>query len=76
MVYFGGSALVPFIRFARTRPAVRLASKAQRLPAGTTFAVAAGSVCWAIGEAAGYLMGGGTAEARMAEYELHKEWYA
>jgi hypothetical protein len=38
--------------------------------------VALGSLLWALGEATGYLAGEGNAEARMCEYELHKERYA
>jgi hypothetical protein len=76
LVYFCGSALVPLVRFTRTRPAVTLARSDNRLPRGTLVAVAGGSVLWAIGEAAGYLAGEGHSEARMLEYELHKERYA
>jgi hypothetical protein len=76
LLYFGGSALVPGIRFVRTRPAVTLARRDRTLPAGTLAAIAAGCVLWALGEAVGYLAGEGRSEAAMLEYELHKERYA
>lgn len=75
IAYGAGSLLIPFIRFVRTRPAVSLARQRSHLPRGVLAAVAAGSVLWAIGEAAGYLAGEGRSEARMLEYELHKERY-
>jgi hypothetical protein len=75
-VYFGGSVLVPLIRIVRTRPAVRLAGRGTRLPRGTSAAIALGAVLWAAGEAVGFLAGAGRAEARMLEYEVHKERYA
>jgi hypothetical protein len=58
LVYFGGSALVPFVRFVRTQDAM-----------------ASGCLLWALGEAVGYIAGEGRSEARMLEYELHKERY-
>ena len=76
LVYFGGSVLVPLIRFVRTRTAIVLARGRRDLPTGTLAAVAGGSLLWAFGEALGYLAGEGPSEARMFEYELHKEWYA
>jgi hypothetical protein len=76
LLYFGGSVLIPLIRVVRTQPAVRLAARDSRLPRGTLAAVALGSTLWALGEAVGYLAGAGRAEARMLEYELHKERYA
>ena len=75
LVYCAGSGLVPLIRFVRTRPAIALARGARDLPRGTVAAVAGGSLLWAVGEAMGYLAGEGPSEARMAEYELHKEAY-
>jgi hypothetical protein len=75
-IYFGGSFLVPLIRLVRTRPAAKLARHHRRLPRGTMAAVAVGSTLWALGEAVGYLAGAGKAEARMLEYETHKERYA
>lgn len=75
IVYFGGSVLVPLIRFVRTRDAVTLAGRRRRLPSGTLAAVALGCLVWGVGEAMGYVAGEGRAEARMMEYELHKERY-
>jgi len=75
MVYFGGSVFVPILRFVRTRDAIGRARRAAELPGGTVMAVAGGCALWALGEAAGYLAGEGPAEARMSEYELHKEQY-
>lgn len=76
LVYFGGSVLVPVMRFMRTRGAIARARVAGPLPGGTVAAVAAGSAIWAVGEAMGYLIGEGAAEERMSEYELHKERYS
>ena len=76
LVYFSGSVLVPLIRFVRTRTAASLAGRGRDLPAGTLAAVAGGSLLWGFGEALGYVAGEGRAEARMLEYELHKERYA
>jgi hypothetical protein len=76
LIYIGGSVLVPVIRFVRTRSAFALAGSKRRLPRGTLAAIAGGSILWAFGEAMGYLAGQGGAEARMLEYELHKEQYA
>jgi hypothetical protein len=76
LVYFGGSVLVPVIRFVRTRAAIVLAQGRCDLPTGTLAAVAGGSLLWAVGEALGYLAGEGPSETRMLEYELHKERYA
>ena len=68
--------LVPLIRFFRTRTAASLAGRGRDLPTGTLAAVAGGSLLWGVGEALGYVAGEGRAEARMLEYELHKERYA
>ena len=76
VAYAGGSVLVPFIRFARTRPALRQAGRARRLPPATLPALAVACVLWAAGEAVGYIFAAAGAEARMLEYELHKERYA
>lgn len=76
VIYFGGSALVPLIRFVRTQPALRLARRTRALPAGAQMAIAGGSVLWALGEAMGYIAGEGRSEAAMMEFELHKEHYA
>ena len=76
LVYFGGSALVPFLRFVRTRGAIALARKDHDLPRWTIAAVAGGCLLWSLGEAMGYIAGEGQSEARMLEYELHKERYA
>ncbi|MEP7344466.1 MAG: hypothetical protein ABI877_04340 [Gemmatimonadaceae bacterium] len=76
LVYLGGSVLVPIIRFVRTLPSFALARSKRRLPRGTLVAIAGGSVIWGIGEAIGYIAGDGRAEARMLEYEMHKERYA
>ncbi len=76
LVYFGGSLLVPLIRFLRTRTAIELARNGRELPRGTVAAVAGGCLLWALGEAVGYIAGEGPSEARMLEYELHKERYA
>jgi len=76
IVYGAGSVLVPVIRFVRTRPAIALARRSQSVPRGTAAAVAAASLFWAAGEAMGYLAGEGRAEAKMSEFELHKERYA
>jgi len=76
LVYFGGSVLVPMVRFVRTRDAIAMARRESALPRWTVAAVAAGCALWAVGEALGYLVGEGAAEARMSEYELHKEQYA
>lgn len=76
LLYFGGSPLVPLIRLRRTRPAAALVRVDSDLPRGTLVAVALGSVVWALGEAIGYIAGAGIAEARMSEYELHKERYS
>jgi len=75
LVYFGGSVLVPLIRFVQTRAAIVHARRRRDLPTGTLAAVAGGSLLWAFGEALGYLAGEGQSEARMLEYELHKERY-
>lgn len=75
-VYFGGSVLIPLLRFVRTRAAIALAGGTRELPKGTVAAVAGGSLLWALGEAMGYIAGEGISEARMLEYELHKERYA
>ncbi len=75
LVYFLGSPLVPVLRFVRTRPAVRLASRSGRLPRGTLAAVALGGVFWGAGEAVGYLAGAGSASERMLKYEVHKRRY-
>lgn len=75
LVYFGGSFLVPVVRFARTRDAIARARRGTSLPRWTVAAVAGGCALWAVGEAMGYLVGEGVAEARMSEYELHKEQY-
>ena len=76
LAYFGGSALVPLMRFVRTRGAIALARKDRDLPRWTVAAVAGGCLLWALGEAVGYIAGDGPSEARMLEYELHKERYA
>lgn len=76
LLYLGGSLLVPFIRFVRTRSAFQLVRKTHRLPRGTLVSIAGGSILWGVGEAMGYLAGDGRAEGRMLEYELHKEWHA
>jgi hypothetical protein len=76
LFYFGGSVLVPLIRFGRTRAAIVVARGRRDLPTGTLAAVAGGSLLWAFGEALGYLAGEGHSETRMLEYELHKERYA
>jgi hypothetical protein len=76
LVYFVGSVLVPPIRLVRTRAALMLARGGRALPRATVAAVAGGSLLWALGEAMGYLAGEGPSEARMLEYELHKERYA
>ncbi|MBA3843660.1 MAG: hypothetical protein H0X39_13795 [Actinobacteria bacterium] len=76
VLYAGGSVLVPFIRLVRTRPALRQAGRARRLPLATLPAVALGCVLWAVGEAVGYVAPAAGAEAQMLEYELHKERYA
>jgi hypothetical protein len=75
LVYFGGSALVPFVRFVRTQDAIAHARKDRDLPRWTAAAVASGCLLWALGEAVGYIAGEGRSEARMLEYELHKERY-
>jgi hypothetical protein len=75
VVYFGGSFLVPVVRFVRTREAIARARRATALPRWTITAVAGGCALWAVGEAMGYLVGEGPAEARMSEYELNKEQY-
>ncbi len=76
LVYFGGSFLVPVMRVVRTREAIARARRVTDLPRGTVAAVAGGSALWAVGEAMGYLAGEGRSEARMSEYELHKEQYS
>lgn len=76
LLYFGGSVLVPVLRFIRTRDTIARARSVRELPRGTVAAVAGGSVLWAVGEAMGYIAGEGEAEARMSEYELHKEQYS
>lgn len=76
LLYFGGSALVPLMRFVRTRDAIALARKDRDLPRWTMAAVVGGCLLWALGEAMGYVAGEGPSEARMLEYELHKERYA
>jgi hypothetical protein len=76
LLYTGGSVLVPFIRLARTMPAVRTARRGRRLPTATVPAVALAGALWAVGEAVGYLAGAERAESQMLEYELHKERYA
>ena len=76
LVYFGGSFLVPVVRFVRTRDAIAMARRGTTLPRWTGAAVAGGCALWAVGEAMGYLVGEGAAEARMSEYELHKEQYS
>jgi hypothetical protein len=76
LAYLGGSALVPVVRFLRTQDAIAHARKDRDLPKWTVAAVAGGCFLWALGEAMGYLAGEGLSEARMLEYELHKERYA
>lgn len=76
LVYFGGSALVPLMRFVRTRDAIAIARTDHTLPKWTVAAVVGGCLLWALGEAMGYIAGEGPSEARMLEYELHKERYA
>jgi hypothetical protein len=76
LVYFGGSVLVPVIRFVRTRSGFAVAGSKSRLPRDTLAAIVGGSILWAFGEAMGYIAGEGKAETRMLEYELHKEQYA
>jgi hypothetical protein len=75
IVYAAGSPLIPFVRFVRTRPALQRAARAGVLPRGTRSAIVLACVVWAAGEVVGYLAGRGNAEARMLEYELHKDRY-
>lgn len=77
LIYCGGAAaVVPFLRFVRTRDAIVLARQNHNLPRWTVAAVVAGCLLWALGEAIGYIAGAGPSELRMLEYELHKERYA
>jgi hypothetical protein len=76
LLYFGGSFLIPLLRLVRTHTAAQLAGRGSRLPSRTLAAVALGSTLWAVGEAVGYLAGAGRSEAKMLEYEMHKERYA
>ena len=76
ILYASGFFLVPPLRLLRTYPASRVARLGSPLPRGTLLAVALGSALWALGEAVGYLAGAGHAEARMLEYEMHKERFA
>ena len=71
-----GFAALPVLRLIRTQPAVRAARAGNRLPRTTVPAVVVGSVLWGLGEAVGYVAGVGRAEARILEYELHKERFA
>ncbi len=75
LVYVAGSPLIPFVRLARTHPALRRAAAAGVLPAGTRASLVLACVSWAIGELVGYVAGAGRADAQMLEYELHKARY-
>jgi len=76
LVYLAGSPLVPLVRIARSRPAFVEASRRSMVPLGTRPAAMLALVAWGLGEAAGYAFGGGRAEERMLEYELHKARWA
>lgn len=71
-----GFFVVPLLRLIRTQRAARAARRERPLPRMTLPAVVVGSTLWALGEAMGYLAGAGRAEARILEYELHKDRFA
>jgi hypothetical protein len=77
VLYLLGSPLIPVVLLVRLRAPIVLARRKGLLGGRTLVALALGSVVRAVGEAVGYAFGGSTAaEARMADYELHKTRYA
>lgn len=69
--YAAVSPLIAAVIERRTLAAMRGFAR----PPGALLALTAGSITWAAGEAVGYVVGSGRAEARMLEYELHKRRY-
>lgn len=76
LLYAAGSPLIPFVWLSRTLRVVGWRERRREVPLLTLPLMVLGTVIWAVGEFAGYLGAGGSAEVRMTEYEMHKLRYA
>jgi hypothetical protein len=75
LLYGGGAALIPLVRFPRVLHDISRSTHRQLLLPRIVPPVLLGLLVSAVGEAVGYLLGPGTATERLAEMELHKLKY-
>lgn len=76
LAYALTSPLVPFLLVARVLRSRQWAEHRSSMPAGTLAGLVVSALAIAVGEAAGYLTGSGTAPHRIAKYELHRNRYS
>jgi hypothetical protein len=75
LAYALASPLIPLLLIARVLRSRQWADHRSSMPAGTLPGVVLSALAIGIGEAAGYLIGSGSAPRRVAKYELHRDRY-